>query len=253
MDKYIWDELNKLDGFMHIRKLQDQQPKREFWILGGVVRNIIIKKQHGYLPPINDFDVLVDDRNDKLFEREFDFVGYKNKTKQIEFYKQQIKTLQPIIKKMQYDFFIVSNHFMRINYETINCMSEYLPNLDFHMNSCIYSVKQKKLIATDSCINAIKNKDINMIWSGVNCEINLGGFIHNNLHNNYRLVARMLILEKKLKFKINNEVIKKYTEKNDIGIELHKTVDLQKMIGHITLLNYGDSADELLKRFFNLF
>ena len=38
MDNYIWDELNKLDGFLHIRKLQDQQPKREFWILGGVVR-----------------------------------------------------------------------------------------------------------------------------------------------------------------------------------------------------------------------
>ena len=263
INKYIWDELNSLDGFSHIRKLQNQQPKREFYILGGVVRNILIKKSHGYLPPIADFDVLVDDRNDKIFERHFDFhskwdgsKGIYNAERQakLENYKHQLNKLKPVLSTMKYDFFIISNHFMRIDYNTITDMKQYIENLDFHMNSCIYSVKRKKLIATNECFNAIVRKDINMIWSGVNCKIELGGFMHNNLIGNYKLWGRMFMLEIKLGFTLNKEVLNRLN--SPIGPTnsklLKNSIDLKRMCNYIKDRGHGEKNDDILKRFFNI-
>ena len=258
INNYIWDELNALDGFAHIRKLQDQQPNREFYILGGVVRNILIKKSHGYLPPITDFDVLVDDRNDKIFERHYDFhdktIYDAARQEKLDNYNRQLNKLKPVLSTMKYDFFIISNHFMRIDYNTITDMKQYIDNLDFHMNSCIFSVKNKKLIATDECFNAVVRKDINMIWSGVNCGIELGGFLHNNLVGNYKLWGRMFMLEIKLDFTLNDEVLEKLNKPiDDTNPKLLKdTIDLKRMCYYIKDAGHGDKIDTIVSRFFNI-
>ena len=266
INKYIWDELNSLDGFAHLRKLQEQQPDREFWVVGGLIRNILIKKTHGYLPTHKDIDVLVDDRNDKIFERPFDFrslfdgstnrINYNaERNKKLENYKYQINKLKPVVStKIRYDFFVVSNHFMRINYNKIKSVKTYIENFDFHMNSCMFSVKNKKFIATDGFFNAIEKKDINMIWSGVNCKMEMSGFMHNNLIANYKLFGRIFVFEIKLGFTLNDEVLDKLNSPiDDTNPQLLKeTIDLKLMCNYIRDRGYGKNIDDILTRFFNI-
>ena len=196
----------KNSNFLFIKKIFEKYPKAEVYLVGGMVRDIILNR------PSKDFDFVVRNVPMKKLKDLLSKMGWVDLVGRVfgvlKFIPKNSKNIDPIdiaLPRTEHAFLTGGYKDFNIQFDPKLCLEKDLIRRDFTINALAWDIKNEKIIDHFNGLKDIENKTIKAIGSP-----------KERLKEDYSRILRALRFSCQLDFEIKKgawDVIKELTPK----------------------------------------
>jgi hypothetical protein len=211
-NKIILENIGKMSkksqkDFLKIKSSFDEN---KMYLLGGFVRDSILKVLYGYDFPINDLDLLVEDINfEKKINKRISYCGEKNISRFGGMKLKYKDGFSTDVFSMKNIFFLKENPHLEKNLENV------LKGVDITTSAFAYNLGKNEIYSHPFALKDINNMSIGVL---------------NDYSISVSTICRLIIHSDKMKFKLDKSAINyiKHRYKNELDIEIKKYLDYKE-------------------------